>query len=146
MRVAVSLLIALLLAGCSEPISMLAGGALKGVATPVPADWSTLANVKVIQVEFRPSDPYSHNIWNAGIGHDLYIATRGTRSRWIAFIAADPRVRARVGTALYDLTAAPVTDAEERARVASAYASKYEIKADDNWVNTGSIFRLDRRP
>ena len=147
MRTVLALLITLLAAGlaaCSEPLAFLPGGALNGVATPVPADWSALANVKTIQVEFRPSEPYSHNVWGVGIDHDLYIATHGN-TRWTPFIATDPRVRVRVGTALYDLTAVSVTDGAERARVADAYAQKYEIKKDENWVNKGVIFRLDRR-
>jgi hypothetical protein len=115
------------------------------VPTPAPSDWTSLAGVKTIQVEFRPSDPYSHNIWCAGIDTNLYIATSAKGTRWTPFVAADPRVRARVGTALYDLTAVPVTDAAERARVADAYGEKYELKGDDNWVTGAMIFRLDRR-
>ncbi len=141
-----SLVLLTLLVGCGDPISMLPGGALDGVPTPAPADWSSVADVKTIQVEFRPSDPYSHNIWGVGIGRDLYIATSAKGTRWTPFLAADPRVRVRIGKALYNLTAVPVTDAAERARVGDAYAVKYDIKADDNWVAGGGlIFRLDRR-
>ena len=144
MRIVVTLLVTILLGGCGGPLAFLPGGALQGVSTPVPADWSALSKVKTIQVEFRPSDPYSHNVWGVGIDHDLYIASHGS-NRWTPFIASDPRVRVRVGTALYDLTAVPVTDAAERTRVSDAYAQKYEIKKDDNWVSTGLVFRLDRR-
>ncbi len=141
-----SLVLVTLLVGCGNPISMLPGGALDGVPTPAPADWSSVANVKTIQVEFRPSDPYSHNVWCVGLGRDLYIATSGKGTRWTPFLAADPRVRVRVVTALYNLTAVPVTEAAEQARVGDAYSQKYDIKADDNWVADGGlIFRLDRR-
>ena len=134
-----------LLAGCGNPIATLPGGALDGVTTPVPADWSSVADVKTIQVEFRPQDPYSHNIWSVGIERDLYIATSAKGTRWTPFVAADPRVRARVGSALYELSAVPVTDAAERGRVAAAYGRKYELEGDDNWVGGALIFRLDRR-
>ena len=134
-----------LLVGCGNPFVTLPGGALDGVATPAPADWSNVADVKTIQVEFRPADPYSHNIWGAGIGRDLYVATSAKGTRWTPFVAQDPRVRARVGTALYDLLAVNVTDAAERARVAEAYGRKYDLEGDDNWVHGALIFRLDRR-
>jgi len=133
------------LVGCGDPVMILPGGALKGVETPVPADWSSVADVKTIQVEFRPSDPYSHNIWGVGLGTDLYIATSAKGTRWTPFVAQDPHVRVRIGDSLYDLTAVPVTDAAERTRVADAYSLKYNIKADDNWVTGALIFRLDRR-
>ena len=144
MRVCFVLLLTLLTA-CGDPVMILPGGALKGEPTAVPADWSAVAGVKTIQVEVRPSDPYSHNIWCVGLDHDLYIATSAKGTRWTPFVAADPNVRARVGTALYDLTAAPVTDAAERARVAAAYEHKYELDPKDNWVTGALIYRLDRR-
>ncbi len=92
-----------------------------------------------------PKDPYSHNIWGVGIGPDLYIATGAKGTRWTPFIAEDPNVRVRVGTELFDLKAVPVTDDAERTRVAEAYTKKYDVKADDNWVAAGLIYRLDRR-
>jgi hypothetical protein len=118
---------------------------LSGQVTPPPQEWSSLQHVETIQVEFRPSDPYSHNIWAVGIGRDLYIATGADGTRWTPFIAADPHVRARVGSALYEMSAVSVTDAAERDRVAQEYAKKYEIDPADNWVSTGLIYRLDRR-
>lgn len=144
MRVPFVLLLSLLVA-CGDPVLILPGGALRGEPTPAPAEWSALAAVDTIQVEFRPQDPYSHNIWGVGLDQDLYIATGEDGTRWTPFVASDPNVRVRAGTELYDLTAVSVTDADERARVADAYAKKYELEADDNWVTTGLIYRLDRR-
>jgi hypothetical protein len=144
MRVAFVLLLTLL-GGCGDPIMILPGGKLSGTPTPAPADWSAVDSVKTIQVDFRPQDSYSHNIWGVGIGPDLYIATGAKGTRWTPYVAADPNVVVRVGTQLYDLKAVPVTDADERARVAAAYVKKYDVKADDNWVVQGMIFRLDRR-
>jgi hypothetical protein len=144
-RLLVGAFLVTMLAGCGDPISMLPGGALDGEVAPSPADWTSAANVETIQVEFRPEDPYSHNIWAVGIGDDLYIATGGDGTRWTPFIAADPRVRARIGSTLYELTAAAVTDPAERDRVATEYSKKYEIDPADNWVAAGLIYRLDRR-
>ena len=134
-----------LVVGCGDPIMILPGGALEGTPTAAPADWSSVAGVKTIQVEFRPKDPYSHNIWGVGLGPDLYIATGAKGTRWTPFIAEDPNVRVRVGSELFDLQAVPVTEEAERTRVAEAYTKKYDVKADDNWVASGMIFRLDRR-
>jgi hypothetical protein len=139
-----SLLLLLVLTACGDPLLTLPGGALSGAVTTPPADWSNVADVKTIQVEFRPSDPYSHNIWGVGIDRDLYIATSGSGTRWTPFVTADPHVRARIGESIYELTAVPVTDADERARVAAAYVAKYDVDPDDNWVAQGMIFRLDR--
>jgi hypothetical protein len=50
----------------------------------------------------------------------------------------------RVGKALYALHAVSVTDESERAAVAAAYASKYELDANDNWVDDALVYRLDR--
>jgi len=111
-----------------------AGRRAVGRAGRSTADWSALESIDTIQVEFRPSDPYSHNIWAVGLGADLYIATSADGTRWTPFIEQDPGVRARVGRSLYDLKAVKLTDAEERAEVAAAYQKKYEIDADDNWV------------
>jgi hypothetical protein len=144
MRVLLVFLLTLLTA-CGDPMMILPGGALKGDPTAVPADWSALAGVKTIQVEFRPKDPYSHNIWCVGLDKDLYIATSAKGTRWTPFVAEDPNVRVRVGKALYDLAAAPVTDAAERKRVADAYEHKYELDPKANWVGDALIFRLDRR-
>src|SRR3954453_13455529 len=118
LRVVASAFVLTLLVACGNPIMILPGGALSGTATPPPADWSAAAGVKTIQVEFRPSDPYSHNIWGVGIGPDLYIATSAKGPRWTPFVAADPNVKVRIGDALYELKATPVTDSAERGRVA----------------------------
>ena len=145
MRSYILLLLLPLLTACGGPWLILPGGMLEGSLTPPPQDWSTVDSVSTIQVEFRPSDPYSHNIWGVGIGHYLYIATGDGGTRWTPFVASDPRVRARIGTALYELRAVPVTDAAERARVADAYVKKYDLDAGDNWLLDGLIYRLDRR-
>jgi hypothetical protein len=144
MRHVVLLSIVGLLAACGDPIFTFPGGALAGSVVPPPADWSSVADVKTIQVEFRPSSPYSHNIWGVGLDRDLYIASSGSGTRWTPFVEADPHVRARIDDHLYELVAVPVTDADERARVVAAYVAKYDVDPDDNWVAQGLIFRLDR--
>lgn len=134
-----------LLAACSDPITMIPGGVLSGDVAPAPAQWSNLETIETIQVEFRPSDPYSINIWAVGLDKNLYIATGADGTRWTPMLDADPNVRARVDGTVYALTATRVTEPAEVHRVANAYSGKYELDLQDNWVMNGMIFRLDPR-
>jgi hypothetical protein len=143
MRIFTVVILATLLVSCSEPRSMIPGGQLSGEVFATPLTWVDVP--ETIQVETRPSDPYSINIWGVGIGQHLYIATSDSGTTWSDFINADSDIRARVGSSLYELSATSITDPAERNSVAAAYVSKYELDKDDNWVDTGLIFRLDRR-
>lgn len=141
-RLAIVLALALLLVSCGgEPIVMLPGGKLGGEVSEPPETWNV---PEVIQVETRPSDPYSINIWGVGIGSDLYIATSGDGTNWSGHLKEDPNVRVRVGETLHALTAVTVTEPEERARVSAAYVTKYDVDVEDNWVEKGLILRFDR--
>ena len=55
------------------------------------------------------------------------------------------RTSARVGETLYPLLARRVTDRKERRRVAAAYADKYDLDRDENWLEDALVYRLDRR-
>lgn len=138
-------LVAICLSGCSEPFIVFAGGELSGEPADPPADWSMLHDEETFQLETRPEDPYSVNIWAVGIGRDAYIGTGPGGTRWSSYIDADPRVRLRVGNTLYALLARPVTEAAERRRVAHAYAEKYDMDRDENWLEDALVYRLDRR-
>jgi hypothetical protein len=145
MRIVSGLICALLISACGDPFIVIPGGKLSGAVTPAPADWSMVHGVETIQVETRPGKPYSINIWGAGIGGDLYIATSPDGTTWTEFIAGNPQVRVRIDEQLFELTAVKVTDTDEQRRVSERYAEKYELEGDDNWVADGMIFRLDRR-
>jgi len=135
----------LLLAGCAEPFIVMAGGALSGEVSDPPVDWTPLNSVEVVQLETSPLDPYSVNIWDAGIGPDIYVATSADGTNWTEHLDIDRNVRLRIENRIFELKAMPVTDPEERARVAEEYVRKYDVDADDNWVSEGRIYRLDRR-
>lgn len=137
-------LLVLGLAACSEPFIVFSGGSLSGEEALAPADWSELEDIETMQLETRPVDPYSVNIWATGIGRDLYVGTGPDGTRWSAHITEDPHVRFRVHDQVYRLLARPVTDPEERQRVARAYVDKYDLDTDENWVMDALIFRLDR--
>ncbi len=137
--------ILVLLTACSDPITMIPGGSLRGDVAPAPAQWTALDAIETIQVEFRPSDPYSINIWAVGLDNDLYIATGADGTRWTPMLEADANVRVRIDGTVYELTASRVTKPTEVHRVANAYSGKYELDLQDNWVMNGMIFRLDPR-
>ncbi len=143
MRLLILFLLSTLLTSCGEPLSMIPGGELSGEVQPAPSEWVDVA--EVIQVETRPDNPYSINIWAVGIDTDLYFATGEDGTTWSAYVEIDNHVRARVNSSLHEFTAVTVTDPEERESVEAAYLSKYELDPEDNWVSTGIIYRLDRR-
>ena len=130
------------LAGCGDPLVTIPGGELDGTERAAPARWTDVPDT--IQIETRPSDPYSINIWGVGLEDRLYVVTGTEGANWTPFIETDPSVRVRVHEDLYRLRASVVEDADERARVAAAYDEKYEVDRDDGWVATGMIFRLER--
>ena len=143
MRILIAVILATLLVSCGEPLSMFPGGQLSGEVHAAPPTWVDVP--ETIQVETRSSDPYSINIWSVGIGEHLYIATSASGTTWSDFIDADSNIRARIGSSLHELNATSISDPAERNSVVAAYASKYELDKDDNWVDGGLIFRLDRR-
>lgn len=140
-----------------------AGGPLEGtVAGGTVADWRDVPTV--VQLETRPSSPYSIYIWGVSSGSDFYVSSASWRSflqigdaRWVAHIAEDPRVRLRVGDTLYERKAVRVGDAAELEAVVTLFETKYgdgppvsrlreqlEEAAPADWDGVG-IFRLDPR-
>jgi hypothetical protein len=135
------------LAGC-EPMGPLPGGKLSGRLSPPPTVWTDADSVEVVQLETRPSDPYSVNVWGVGIGPDYYIASgRGGNAKWVEHIAADPNVRLQVGPDMYELRAMRVTDAAEIQRVDEHYAKKYHQSEAEmqEAARQAWLFRLDPR-
>lgn len=141
-------LIALLLAlGCG-PLVMIPGGALSGAVKPVPGDWSFTDSVETVQLETRPEDPYSVNVWGVAAGGGFYIASgRGESAAWAKHIAADPRVRLRVGEDIYELRAVHTTDEAEINAALEAIQKKYEdFEPDEEQRQQAILFRLEPRP
>lgn len=135
----------LALCGCSEPLGLFAGGELSGQPMPVPAAWGAVPST--VQLETRPADPYSVNLWAVQAGAALYVAGEQDGKRWISYLRADGNVRLRIGDAVYALAAVEVDDADERRQVAAAFASKY--RDDDaegaDFMANDAIFRLQGR-
>lgn len=136
----ISLLAAL--AGCTDPLISIPGGKLKGNVSPAPAAWSPVPDV--VQVEFRPEDPYSINIWAVVAGDNLYIATRD--AKWVPYAEKNSNVRIRVNDTIYEVTAQRVTDESEALMVSKAYGAKYDYEMffEESLANT-DIFRLAKK-
>ena len=150
-------LLGALLVSCG-PLGPLAGGRIDGerAATP-PADWLFSDAHQTIQLEVRPADPYSVNVWCVATGGSLYVgAGRGASSVWARALFDDPRARVRVGTLLYDVIAARVTDVAEIETYLEALSEKYgslgsqaelsDFQPDSDNPASAILFRLDASP
>ena len=143
-----SLLFALLFAlGCG-PLGPLPGGRLSGKLEPTPPlDWSFADDEKTVQLETNPSDPYSVNVWGAGIGEGFYLAAGGgSESKWAQNIGRDPEVRLRIAGRIYELRALRV-DEDPRVREDFLAAMKHKYDWDPSAEETQKawLYRLDPR-
>jgi hypothetical protein len=134
----------LLVMGCG-PVLVLPGGELEGLAAPAPNDWAFSDEVSTIQLETRPSDPYSVNIWAVGIGPRLYVHAGANRSTWVEKMEANPDVRVRVDDKLYDLRASRVEEQDEFTRFSDAYQEKYGTRPRNENVGEAYLFALKAR-
>lgn len=133
------------LAGLGCRYVPLPGGELEGTPRPAPEDWSFLAETSIVQIETRPSDPYSVNLWAVEMGPVVYLHAGATRAAWVEHLEADPRLRMRVGEDLYALRAAPVGSQEEFDRFAGAYEAKYGVRPRNENVAEVYLLRLEPR-
>lgn len=130
--------------GCG-PIVLFPGGQLAGQVHPTPDDWGFLAEISTIQLESRPSDPYSVNIWITEIGSSLYLHAGAKRANWVEHIEADPRVRVRVEDKIFELRGTRVEDEAEFALFANAYEEKFSIRPRNENVDEVYLIRLEAR-
>ena len=103
-RILIASALSLLAMGCGGPFLVFPGGALRGelVTEPV-ADWS-FADDYFVDLETRPSDPYSVELNYVVRSGQLYIDPAEGR-RWFEYIREDPRVRVRFNGKIYPATA-----------------------------------------
>ena len=133
-----------LVAGCG-PFLILPGGELDGSTAPAPNDWSFSAEVSTVQLETRPEDPYSVNIWAVGMGPVLYVHAGANRTSWVEHMEANSDVRVRIEDKLYDLRASRVEDQDEFTRFSDAYEEKYGSRPRNENVAEAYLLRLDAR-
>ncbi|MEM7409410.1 MAG: nitroreductase/quinone reductase family protein [Myxococcota bacterium] len=140
------LVLPLLLATACGPLVMIPGGALSGMPQEVPRDWSFTDGVDVVQLETRPDDPYSVNVWTVAANDALYVvAGTGAESAWVQHIEADPRVRLRVGDDLYDLRAVRADDDAEVDAFLEAAMAKYDFEPEEGQREQAVLYRLVAR-
>ena len=145
MRRSVLLGIAVLGLACS-PLGPLPGGRLRGEVKPPPSDWSVADAIENVQLETRPSDPYSVNVRGAGLGDHFYLASgHGGEAKWVRHIAEDPNVRLRVADAVYELRAERVEDEASRQRFLEALKRKYDWEPTGEESERAWLFRLGPR-
>lgn len=139
---------------CGGPLGPVSGGRLSGDEGPaVVADWSFVDAIETAQLETRPPDPHSVNVWCAGVGDRLYVPSSmilgpkdPTERGWVSHVQADPAVRIRLDDTVYARTAVRVEDPVEFEAARDALEAKYEIAPEDRdperqiW-----IFRLEPR-
>jgi len=138
-------LLAASIVACDRPLVLLPGAALEGSVAPVPANWAFTDEVDTIQLETRPDDPYSVNIWVIALGEHLYVHAGANRSTWVEHMEADPNVRLRVGGSIYELGAARVEAQDEFDRFSDAYEAKYGRRPRNENVDEAYLFRLTAR-
>ncbi len=146
MRYAVLFSLSLLALGCG-PMGPFPGGRLSGdVATGPPANWSFADEEMTVQLETRPSAPYSVNLWGVSFGDRFYLASgRGGEATWIEHIAEDPNVRLRVGRTIYELRAVRVSNETHSERFLEALKRKYDWEPSVRERDRAWLFCLDPR-
>ncbi len=141
-------------AGLGGPIGPIPGGALSGKQGPTDVtDWSFADDVENAQLETRPNDPHSVNCWFAAVGENFYVPTSmilGPKEpelrSWVAHVAADPRLRIRLGKAVFDRASVRVEEGPEFAAARLALEARYEIAvADRDPERVIWIYRLEAR-
>ena len=133
------------LAGCGGPFVLLPGGALDGETVATPDSWSFTDDVKTVQLETRPADPYSVNIWATAAGDGLYVHAGANRATWVENMEADPNVRLQVEDSIYELRASRVEGQDEFDRFSDAYEKKYGRRPRNPNVGEAYLFRLGAR-
>ena len=103
------------------------------------------------QLETRPDDPHSVNVWLGVVDDRLFLATsliRGTdvpaERDWVEHVLDDPEVRLRIDGHLYDLRATRVSDTRLVERVRAAMIGKYDVEVDAH-ASAAWIFELEPR-
>jgi len=127
------------------PLVMIPGGELSGEVKPVPLDWSFSDAAETVQLETRPENPYSVNIWGVGLGVDFYVASGKADNAWAENIAADDRVRLRIDGSIYEMRAVREDTPEGRERFLAGAKAKYDFEPDPQQASDAVLFRLVAR-
>jgi hypothetical protein len=130
--------------GCGGPLVMLPGGALSGPVEPIPRSWAFTDAYETVQLETRPADPYSVNVWGVAIGEHFYVAG-SAGNKWASHVAEDPAVRLRIDGIVYALEATPTDREEDLAAFLAAIEKKYDWEPDAEQRERAILYRLSPR-
>lgn len=143
-RLSCSILLLLLGTACGGPIVMIPGGELAGPVEAVPDSWAFSDAHEDVQLETRPDDPYSVNVWGVATGDAFYVAG-SDENRWAAYIEANPMVRLRIDGSIYELTATATDEEAELDAFLAAVKTKYDWEPDEEQRAGATLFRLEPR-
>ncbi len=132
----------LVVVAACDPVFVFSGGELSGTERSQPADWGFTRDFHTIQIETRPTDPYSVNVWGVAVNRHFYVASDSGESQWARAIEAEPRVRLRIGDDIYKLTAKRAEDPGELEDVIDAYIEKYGGDRERSFVREAWVYRL----
>ncbi len=90
--------------GCGGPLFMLPGGELSGQVITEPVDDWSFAEDSFIDLETRPTDPYSVELNYIVRDGKLYVDPTEGRA-WLDHIREDPNLRVRLGGKIYPVRA-----------------------------------------
>ncbi len=118
--------LALLLVACGGPLGPIAGGRLSGVEVAEPVDdWSFASSFDLMEIEVRPSRPYSVKVHYYLVDGRLYFEGGANGwSRWRGYLRDDSRVRVRFGDRVYVARAVAVTDDAEIGSILPRFYAK----------------------
>jgi hypothetical protein len=102
------LLLSIALSGCNTAFLTFPGKTLKGEEIST-GSFAFAAEFKLLQLEVRPSDPYSVWLRVIVINEHLYIDAADSR-RWHKYLEDNPNVRIKLGNKIYLATTTIVTD------------------------------------
>ena len=133
--------------GCGDPFFGLAGGRLAGDVVEVPPSWVLYNDTDTVQLETRPADPYSVNVWGVGTSAGYFVAAgAGLEAVWAQQVTADPRVRLRVADSVYELRAVRVDSWIDRRRYKAMATQKYDdFNSAFEDFDAAVLFRLEPR-
>jgi hypothetical protein len=124
---------------------MFPGGRLSGDVKRAPSDWAFSESIDVVQIETRPSDPYSVNIWGAAKDGTFYVMAANRERRWVKNLMADPNVRLKVCDDVYEMRANEVTDEATIESVVEVLVAKYDFRPNAEQRAEGALFALPPR-
>ena len=137
------------------PSAIIPGGAFRsGESTPIPGDWSFLADR--MEVEFQTMDPdTSRTVWVGVHDSRLFLVSGymtswygGIWKQWPHYLGDDANIILRVDDNLYDLRLERITEGPDIIPVMSEFGRKYgggdpNSVTSDAAVTTGSVWMYE---